>query len=508
MNRQVRTWACIAGLLAVIFIWYTARDMNIKLVDDSMNYIEGARFMDKGMGHMYTYDDRVLPQTAFPPVYSVFIVAALNLFGDLPSALFAINIFCSIVFCICWVYVMGKTIRRLPFLLLGLCFMVLNWGMWYFAYHVMSEMVGLFMMGFMVLFAYGYIQGQGKARAWYAVLLGLAGAGLFLARYAGAGICIGAGLFLLLYPLGINREKIRNVILFGLPLVLIGGGWFIRNKIVSSNFSTIIEKYPSAPQYGFSEFSDNVTRIVRACIGVPERLESYGLVVPMFFAFILLLAFGAYWALRRKYNPMIVFCSTVLIAYLSFLLYFSYKINAMPVRYLIFVVPLVSYFFIAGLEAILEYRGEKWIRAGLLAVMGVFTLFHLMFAFLYGRKEIASLDMYPAFPEDGIYTEVFSGSPWVPGQLKNVKEDDVLMSNLGRYVNVFTPHTVFMLERSEDKKKIEEHKGGRSIYLIMTKKDISNVRKGQIYPRYDYFLEGHPHEVIREDSATVFARLR
>lgn len=238
----------IAGALCII----TSTRHGVGISGDSISYVQAARHLREGWGLMLldpSLFGGLTPMKQWPPFFSI-VLSAIHLFGadaiDGARWLNAILFGCNILVAAVMIY---RYSRSLLASLFG-CFLVLMSSRMILA-HQMAWTEPLFMFtgfsGLLLLDAFSR-QRQRGLLALSAMLIGLA----FITRYAGAAFVAAGGLSLLLSGQASLRQRIRDVVLFGVIASVPFGLWVARCQLAVEPTQVVAPTVRVAPRPSIS----------------------------------------------------------------------------------------------------------------------------------------------------------------------------------------------------------------------------------------------------------------
>ncbi len=227
----------LAGLLAMtgvalFFLHYPAY-----LTSDGAEYLCGARFLGRGLGYSIYGEipGAVVKQNSSPPLFSLILVCLTCVFKVSEVFAFKIVNFCSLLvyFTAYWAIVRKILKGRLAILMAGL-WVIGSPCVWRYSHLVLTET--LFNAELALLLYAGLAATSCPVQSRRIVsffLCGLIGMGLCLTRYAGIYVAA-AFFFAFLFrksDFGL-RQKLSELLSFGIPVAIGVGGWFLRNELL------------------------------------------------------------------------------------------------------------------------------------------------------------------------------------------------------------------------------------------------------------------------------------
>lgn len=221
----------LLGGLAAVFFWYSTPH-SLALVNDSVQYIDGARNLLLGNGYSRaTGWGTPIAITNFPPFYSIVLAFAMLLGIETVQATWWI----SLLF-LCINVALGaefgrRLTRSTAFGILSGFFLLISDP--FFRHHLfaLTEPVFLFCYWMALLLLVIFLE---KRHGWIAALAGVFAGLAYLTRYIGVTLLV-TGILVLLVFLPGWKERFKSMVCFlagAAPLFL---GWTVRNQLVTGN---------------------------------------------------------------------------------------------------------------------------------------------------------------------------------------------------------------------------------------------------------------------------------
>ena len=478
-NQTALFWILMLLILILAgFIFIRTTPSGVGMVSDSVNYINGARFIARGEGYYRESGGGTLkPITNFPPLYSILLSVPI-LFGI--DEISAVWVF-SFVFYVLNVMLTGLLIRRITgSSWLGLAASVLftcSKPFLYFQVFAMSEPLFFFCM---LLVFYLLAVGMESDDGFIWFLCGLFSGAAFLTRYVGA-VSLAAVLVVLLFlsPPAVRKWKAALQVLAGaLPLM---AAWLIRNYLVSGNISN---REALVHPLSVEDFKTGVLIFWRWFY--PERYQTvenpvswmqWGLILAGVLG-ILFLVLVWLNSVRKKhdYSIAVRMIWTFVIYIFGYLLmvyltisYLDASVNIEErILYPCFLVLLLIFFSVAGLFI----RRKYWILGTGMAVIYVFMIFSF-------SQDL--LRFIPRFGEEG-YGWAWKGWEDSPAMnlVRELPGDTVIYSN--------QPEAISLI-------------AGRGSYALLDPIDPSSDSER---PGYEETMQEIRRQVLDGESVLVF----
>lgn len=239
----------LIAVAGIALLWYTTPH-GLALVNDSVNYIDGARNMLAGHGY-----SRILGNgdyavvTNFPPFYSIVLA------GFLLSGLDGITAawWVSIIFFACNLVLVGWLGRKITgaslFGILASLFFLVNESFLNFHTFALSEPVFLFTFFLCLVFLIRYLEKP----AWYWIVFsGLFASLAYLTRYIGISLFVTSIAALVVFLPGL-KKKLKGVLLFlagALPAVV---AWTVRNILQTGSATNRQSMWHAIPNEAIQE---------------------------------------------------------------------------------------------------------------------------------------------------------------------------------------------------------------------------------------------------------------
>lgn len=303
-----------------IFVMEMATPAGAGLANDSVAYIAGARSILQGTGYSDIWLDSVLePITHYPPLLSI-TLSAIGLTGVDPlRSVRVLNIFLfgmnTLLICL-----LGYKLTRSKILSVWIgAIFLLNSSLLRVSLYAMSEPLFLF-LNFAAFLVYFLALEHPDRPVWLA-LVGLFSGLAILTRYSGLALIPTFSLMILVSRVEF-KQKTRNLVLFLLPVILLVGAWFARNKLVASSVTNRTLEFHPITVENITPAIFNLARIFLPIDAIRDPLYISGL-------WTVLLVFGAIglfgyslWLIHQAFTTKLDLTNNAITALLVY--FFSY----------------------------------------------------------------------------------------------------------------------------------------------------------------------------------------
>jgi hypothetical protein len=239
IGRPAGITLCLLALAGTAVLYAISMTGNLSVEGDNAIYIILAKAM--ATGHGYTNIQGPVPriEAQFPPMFPVLLIPVVGAWGvggvlQMEAVVTAFALGSFVVSFFLFRRWLGSAILALA-IVLGTAASDLVWS---FSHKVLTEIPYMFFTLLACWWATRYA-GQDRWRTWAGVLAALAASAAFLTRTIGLGMCAALPLYLLLAPpLRLRdtswRLRLQQCALVGVIMVILCGGWTLRNRIVYS----------------------------------------------------------------------------------------------------------------------------------------------------------------------------------------------------------------------------------------------------------------------------------
>ncbi len=313
----------ILGLWGGWMVWQSTTKMGIGITLDSVYYLRAAENIAAGKGYVIDFDGTKTPLTHYPPGYSL-LLAPIAWISNytlteqnirvLHTLLYFLNLFLSLLFLF--------RISNSYFISTIGIIIIANTSIIY-QIHLQAWSEGLFILLLLLsLHILLLIEKAAVSKPFYYFLLGTLLGLLVLTRYIGIVWVFTVGIGSLFFTGRKLKENFINSLYIALPVLLIVGGWLLRNQMVSDNLvnrDISFEWMPAAKWIEGAEafvfgwlpfFAKPISRLPLgmvlvlvlflglyrlSCIYTIKTHYSLRLIIYFLFAYLLFLIFSIHW---------------------------------------------------------------------------------------------------------------------------------------------------------------------------------------------------------------------
>lgn len=436
-------WVVLLGiaLLGVGLLWYTTPH-GMALVNDSINYIDGARNIISGHGYSRILGDGTYaPVTNFPPFYSIILAGFLLAGVDGISATWWLSlVFYGINLILVGWLGYKTTTSRIFGVLTALLFFTsapfLN-----FHTFALTEPIFLFTFFLTLIFLLQFLT---KKKWYWIVLSGIFASLTYLTRYIGASLFATAIAALIIFLPGI-KDKIRSILLFIVGVVPAVAAWTVRNVLLTGNATNRQSMWHSIPAESIQEgvlsfwmwLLPERYNLIERFLGIWQVLL-YLLLAGFLLALVYLSI--KYWVNKNKpaFQYQVVWVVAMQAAvYLMLLVFTLAYLDAsvnFETRILMPIYNMLLLLFVAGLHWL-------WTRRSILVkVAAVFISIALLLSFAEDTLDVVRINRSQG--------QGFANEYWTETQLWGELQkypDRIIYTNRIRAVNLFMDRGAFIL---------------------------------------------------------------
>ncbi len=436
-------WIFLFGitLLGVGLLWYTTPH-GMALVNDSINYIDGARNIISGHGYSRVLGDGAYaPVTNFPPIYSIILAGFLLAGVDGISATWWLSlVFYGINLILVGWLGYKITTSRIFGILTALLF-VASAPFLNFHTFALTEPIFLFTFFLSLIFLLQFL----ARKKWYWIVLSGVFASLaYLTRYIGASLFVTAIAALLIFLPGI-KNKFRSSLLFvagAVPAVAI---WTVRNILLTGNATNRQSMWHIIPAESIQEGALSFWMwLLPERYNLIERFLGFWQVLLYFllagFLFVLVFVAVKYWLNRNKPTFqcqavwIVAMQAAVYLLLLIFTLaYLDASVN-FETRILMPIYNMMLLLFVAGVHWL-------WIHKSIfLKISAVFITIALLLSFAEDTLDVVRVNRSQG--------QGFANEYWTETQIWRELQkypDRIIYTNRIRAVNLFLDRGAFIL---------------------------------------------------------------
>lgn len=436
-------WLALAmiALAGVALLWYTTPH-GLALVNDSVNYIDGARNMLAGHGYSRILGNgNYAPVTNFPPFYSmvlaVFLLAGLD--GITATWWVSIIFFAFNLVLIGW---LGRKVTGSGlFGVLTSFLFLLNESFLNFHTFALSEPVFIFTFFLCLVFLVKYLEKP----VWYWIALsGLFASLAYLTRYIGIALFVTAIAALVIFLPGLKR-KLKSVLFFLAGAMPAVAAWTVRNILQTGSATNRQSMWHVIPgeaiQEGVLSFWSWLLperyNLIERFIGFWQFLLFLLLIIALAAVIILSLRF---WLLKTKPGLKIQFTWVIVIQAAAYLVLLVFTIAYLDAsvnfedRILMPIYNMLLLLIVAGLYWL--WTRKKW----LFKAAAVFITLALMLSFVEDTMDTIKLNRSQG--------QGFANEYWTESQTmaELARHPDLLVyTNRPRAVNLFLDRGAYIL---------------------------------------------------------------
>ncbi|MCP4552383.1 MAG: hypothetical protein GY834_10160 [Bacteroidetes bacterium] len=477
---------CIPILILTFFkVYNNSFDKKISLAGDNAGYYILGKSIASGQGYVNIFTKEMKPHNHFPVGYPLIIASTVKLFSNKTDIIKKANGFfflLSIGFLFLIVYKITDN-YYVPFI--TCLFTLLNYHLLSYSVIMMSEIPFLFFTTLCLWLSIKINFSLPIKKNWLFFILLILISFTYHIRSTGLALFAGIVLFLL-----VNKHW-KYLLSFILGFILLGLPWYLRTKSLGGNsyMNQLVQKNPYRRELGqmelgdwFKRIWDNFERYITREIpsGTFNFIEAHSpndpIVLNEWFigiAIILVMGFGL--IKIKKHCYLILF---YIIATFGILL--LWPTQWFGVRFVLPLIPLLSFLFIVGVVELLTWVGQKVFNIKNQSLIHItIVVFSLLFIKSYGEKPLNKLKQQAKESYKNNFKNYFELATWVK---KNTPDSSITVCRKGQLFYLYSKKYVTSYKSTLDKEEQIEHlQNVNADYVVLDQLGYSSTGR-YLYP--------------------------
>lgn len=510
-ETKIILFSLLIAVLVQFYLLSFPPDISI----DGARYLFAAENIVEGYGYYEPdkYHETLVPQTKWPPVYSLMVAATIKVTGSTPLTAFRIvNFVFGLLYFFSWTYFLALLFRRSKnkklstnyFFLTGVAALFLGSTFWIFMRSTVTEIVFLGFLGLSaVFFSLSRSASNHTKSVFYISLSALFTAGFVLTRMAGLAFFLAYLLAMLLYlkkPL--KKSEIVKILTY-IAIVFAGlVAWFLRNSRFDKP-NDITRRFESISSlFDLDKILQIISFFFIDGMNLPNSLREYAILAAIPLIFIVL------WILlqRKKYHQTSFFNIQSVWVFLSLFIYVSMVVytgttgghnrSSGFVRYFITIQPFILIAFLILIHTLHQQAKTPIVR---FLKYGLILFFALVVLSGINRNRVYFTGLQSLYDETALYQKIN----------ETVQEDDLLLSGTHNTIAIKSGHPCLYVEHPDRIRLLLTEWLSRpyeKVYFVQTKALGTNFRYG--FPTWDFIVSNLPvKQTLYEDDEYIFVEI-